>query len=683
MFARCISLAVLCLAFVHPASARPLARYVFDRNGTQNDLGSAPAANATLGGSAAPVFSSPNGFSCAALDLTANGANHNYAGTGVDVEKLDALPALTVTLWVKLQGTPLDQDCLVGDMAPWNAPAGQGGWELRIGAPTASSFKVDFQVLETYGGYASYQGLNSAAISSPSQWTFIAVTYAWDSYYEGYLRLFYVGRESASVAPLGAGLIYTFPLRNNTAEFRVGSASSEPTTDYTPPAWIDDVRVYDRALSEMELEWVRQENVRNLYVDASPALFGVGSVHGTPCASWAVAVSGDGSTVVGQAITSPIVRPFRWKNGVVEAAVNQPPTWTRGSATEVSTDGSVIVGYGAAGSLISDYRPFRWEGNQVTVLDPLPGGDDSGWAYSVTGDGSVVVGTSSGYIASNEGFRWENGVTELIPMPTGAVLPMDISPDGQVIVGVLAVAMDDYRAFRLENGIMQELGQIPSLNGLDSRIRISADKQAIVGWAQPSGSREAVLWRAGHRFGLGDLPGGSFESEATAVSGNGSRIVGTSRIGTTESAAFVWDRIHGMRNLKTVLGSEHGVDVDGWRMSWATGISDDGKTIVGYGINPAGIADGWVARLPAAPAAADFTGDGRVNGDDVEVFVDCATGPHVPYAGGNVPSGCPGLDAIGMLPADLDWDGDVDADDFGIFQRCWSGEYPADPSCAG
>jgi hypothetical protein len=35
------------------------------------------------------------------------------------------------------------------------------------------------------------------------------------------------------------------------------------------------------------------------------------------------------------------------------------------------------------------------------------------------------------------------------------------------------------------------------------------------------------------------------------------------------------------------------------------------------------------------------------------------------------------------VAADLDHDGDVDQSDFGIFQRCYSGEgNPADPNCA-
>ena len=57
----------------------------------------------------------------------------------------------------------------------------------------------------------------------------------------------------------------------------------------------------------------------------------------------------------------------------------------------------------------------------------------------------------------------------------------------------------------------------------------------------------------------------------------------------------------------------------------------------------------------------DFNGDGRVDLEDLSLFLGCASGP-----------------AIALRPgcefADLDQDGDVDQADFGIFQRCYGGE---------
>jgi len=73
------------------------------------------------------------------------------------------------------------------------------------------------------------------------------------------------------------------------------------------------------------------------------------------------------------------------------------------------------------------------------------------------------------------------------------------------------------------------------------------------------------------------------------------------------------------------------------------------------------------------PHSADFTGpnekrDGRVNSYDIDAFAENARGPAIP------------LEA-GKEKYDLDDDGDADQADFGLLQRCLSGEELADPSC--
>ncbi len=71
----------------------------------------------------------------------------------------------------------------------------------------------------------------------------------------------------------------------------------------------------------------------------------------------------------------------------------------------------------------------------------------------------------------------------------------------------------------------------------------------------------------------------------------------------------------------------------------------------------------------SAFVAADFDLDCDVDGDDVALFVSCASGPAIPLT--------PGCEA-----KDLDLDGDVDARDFGIVQRCFSGpDVVADANC--
>lgn len=62
---------------------------------------------------------------------------------------------------------------------------------------------------------------------------------------------------------------------------------------------------------------------------------------------------------------------------------------------------------------------------------------------------------------------------------------------------------------------------------------------------------------------------------------------------------FVWDNINGMQSISSVLTGS-GVDMTGWLLKSARGISDDGLTIVGVGTNPDGNQEAWVATLDAA-----------------------------------------------------------------------------------
>jgi uncharacterized membrane protein len=96
--------------------------------------------------------------------------------------------------------------------------------------------------------------------------------------------------------------------------------------------------------------------------------------------------------------------------------------------------------------------------------------------------------------------------------------------------------------------------------------------------------------------GLGDLSGGTFHSIAFDVSADGAIVVG---FGNTAqgSEAFIWDATNGMRNLKSVLVAAGRQEVERWRLTEATGISADGRIIVGNGTNPNGQTEGWIAEL--------------------------------------------------------------------------------------
>src|SRR5206468_3133627 len=133
-----------------------------------------------------------------------------------------------------------------------------------------------------------------------------------------------------------------------------------------------------------------------------------------------------------------------------------------------------------------------------------------------------------------------------------------VTPDGSVVVGFA-----DQRAMRWT----QATGLVYLSGGVSRGRAVSPDGQAVVGCVGCLfGSSEAFLWRpqTGSVL-LGDLPGGLARSDATAISADGSRIVGS---GCTDlgAEAFIYDAAHGMRNLRKVLCAVYGLGpvLDGW-----------------------------------------------------------------------------------------------------------------------
>jgi probable HAF family extracellular repeat protein len=139
---------------------------------------------------------------------------------------------------------------------------------------------------------------------------------------------------------------------------------------------------------------------------------------------------------------------------------------------------------------------------------------------------------------------------------------------------------------------------------------VSTDGSVVVGVSDSQNGQRAFRWTATAGMqSLGTIPG-LYNSSATAVSGDGSVIVGS-----CDNFAFLWHDSAGMLSLQSYLTSR-GVDLTGWSaLTTANAISADGRFIVGNGIfegaNRSFIADIGVIPAPGALALLGLGGLSR------------------------------------------------------------------------
>jgi probable HAF family extracellular repeat protein len=219
------------------------------------------------------------------------------------------------------------------------------------------------------------------------------------------------------------------------------------------------------------------------------------------------------------------------------------------------------------------------------------------------------VGISASAASPEEGFAW----TAASGMQPLGFLPGDnfssafaVSADGAVIVGrsgVIGSEEGGTEAVRWVGGGLEGLGDLPGGRFNSFATAVSSDGAVVVGASESaeggSTRTEAFRWtETGGMQGLGLLVSGPSATTAQGVSTDGNRVVGVSQSSLSGEDAFFWSPEHGMRALQDVLEQDFGLDFGGWVLSSATQISADGSTIVGRGLNPLGSVEAWVAVIP-------------------------------------------------------------------------------------
>jgi uncharacterized membrane protein len=337
--------------------------------------------------------------------------------------------------------------------------------------------------------------------------------------------------------------------------------------------------------------------------DATPVFMGLGDLSTSGNGPSVGGISADGAVVVGQVQVGSTRQAFRWTEATGMTTMADVPGGTLlSSAAAASADGNTIVGSGS--STASNTEASVWPGGGTPLtLGDLQTARVNSRAVDVSADGSVVVGIGSvrpppGNVSQQRAFRWTaaGGMQNLGTLPTTSPAPHSVaaavSGDGSLVVGgSSAIGNDGAFLWRASTGTLSELPDL-YLDENTAATGISSDGRWVVGQA----GLTPVVW---------DLVGGGVSALVNNavtqrglpndVSAHGEAIVGQGPTG-----AYLWTQTASGLDIAAWLQAR-GVDLTGWTLTTAIAVSDDGLTIVGDGINPAGRAEPWLVRLDFLP----------------------------------------------------------------------------------
>lgn len=293
-----------------------------------------------------------------------------------------------------------------------------------------------------------------------------------------------------------------------------------------------------------------------------------------PNASNVLGVSGDGGVAYGEVRTTGRWEAMRWTATTGTAALGE------GWASGASHDGSILVGSRGRWTSATGWQALT---APAGTTNPLPSG--------ISADGSTMVG-SARQAGNNVGVRWTApGPGTILPPVPGE--PLGFTADHATSDGSLIFGNRQSGGAWATDGVTSW-----AINGV-SATDVSPDGQWMVsslGLATAAGVRLNVT--TGVFTTIPNMPGRQ-GGAARGVSADGSLVVGW---GGTSRRAFLWDAQNGTRDLNVLLPA-WGINLQGWILLEARGISDDGRTIVGLGVNPQGFDQSWIVTIPAPGAA--------------------------------------------------------------------------------
>jgi uncharacterized membrane protein len=318
-----------------------------------------------------------------------------------------------------------------------------------------------------------------------------------------------------------------------------------------------------------------------------------------------LSLSSDGSVLVGHLNAAGDSSAVLWTPSTGLQVLPKPAalsSYSRFYAYGVSADGRYAAGYGYSPDIFPSV-PVRWNNSARTAQAlPIPSGDTFGHIFALSDDGSIAVG-NTGSSTGNQAVYWD-AAGNAHPMGflggggIRAGVAQAVSGNGQAIVGCSSSSAG-VAAFRwtAESG-MVNLGRFTGRDSWATTTSCTGD--VIAGFCANGPAYPVRGWVWTDQAGmlpLGDLPGGTEHAHPHDMSADGRIIIGQSNSYLGDEA-FIWDKTHGLRNLKSVLVSDYHLNLDGWTLQDAWSISADGNIIAGYGLTPAGEPHAWLVTLP-------------------------------------------------------------------------------------
>ncbi|WP_310531808.1 autotransporter outer membrane beta-barrel domain-containing protein [Novosphingobium sp.] len=380
-----------------------------------------------------------------------------------------------------------------------------------------------------------------------------------------------------------------------------------------------------------------------------------GTFSTNPGDTYAGDISADGNIVIGAGATGAV----RWINGTPTTVANYK---VHLRSIKVSGDGATVL----SNTVYSPFAPVVPSAQIRTYLWSQSGGyreiplrsanedfvpdfdiDTAGHYVTVSTVESRIFPDSNGFSTGYEqdryrAYRWTEagGYQSLGEFAVPAddrshftewgIMARAISGNGGTIAGdtldtkynvdpVTFVRNFDAPVFENFGGFVwtEALGlqRLPDLSASKYSFvsGISRDGGTVVGASRGAdGHVQAVYWRGGSVVGLGYLPGSLQPISATtgaenstfalAASSDGSFIVGRANGVTFRTdKAWRWSAATGMQDLN-VFAQNAGLNLNGFVLNDAVGVSDNGQKITGNSFNTAqNLSLGYVLSIAAAP----------------------------------------------------------------------------------